>query len=129
MLRVVVVGLGPIGIGAARAVLADPGMKLVGLVDIDPAKVGKPVSELEGGPVVSKSLKEGATGGADNQTSGASFRMAMDLADWSGRGAPTRRGSRAILRVRITAICSRFGPKTNSSASPTRVRRWSEKRS
>jgi hypothetical protein len=65
MLRVVVVGLGPIGIGAAKAVLADPGMKLVGLVDIDPAKVGKPVSELEGGPVVSKSLTEGAGGGAD----------------------------------------------------------------
>src|SRR3954465_8178304 len=65
MLRVVVVGLGPIGIGAARAVLADPGMKLVGLVDIDPAKVGKAVTELEGGPVVSKSLKEGAGGGAD----------------------------------------------------------------
>ena len=32
MLRVVVVGLGPIGIGAAKAVLADPAMKLVGLV-------------------------------------------------------------------------------------------------
>ena len=65
MIRVVVVGLGPIGIGAARAVLADPGMKLVGLVDIDPAKVSKTVPELEGGPVVSKSLKEGAGGGAD----------------------------------------------------------------
>src|SRR4051812_35825949 len=65
MLRVVVVGLGPIGIGAARAVLADPGMKLVGLVDIDPAKVGKPVTELEGGPAVSRSLKEGTAGGAD----------------------------------------------------------------
>ncbi|MDB5320911.1 MAG: dihydrodipicolinate reductase [Phycisphaerales bacterium] len=65
MLRVVVVGLGPIGIGAARAVLADPGMELVGLVDIDPSKVGKNVTELEGGPVVSKSLKEGAAGGAD----------------------------------------------------------------
>jgi 4-hydroxy-tetrahydrodipicolinate reductase len=65
MLRVVVVGLGPIGIGAARAVLADPGMKLVGLVDIDPAKVGEPLADLEGGPTVTSSLKEGAAGGAD----------------------------------------------------------------
>jgi 4-hydroxy-tetrahydrodipicolinate reductase len=65
MLRVVVVGLGPIGIGAARAVLADPGMKLVGLVDIDPAKVGKPLADLEGGPTVTPSLKEGTAGGAD----------------------------------------------------------------
>jgi 4-hydroxy-tetrahydrodipicolinate reductase len=40
-------------------------MKLVGLVDIDPAKVGKGVAELEGGPVVTRSLKEGSVGGAD----------------------------------------------------------------
>jgi 4-hydroxy-tetrahydrodipicolinate reductase len=40
-------------------------MKLVGLVDIDPAKVGKPVADLEGGPVVSPSLKDGVAGGAD----------------------------------------------------------------
>jgi 4-hydroxy-tetrahydrodipicolinate reductase len=63
MLRVVVVGLGPIGIGAARAVLADPGMTLSGLVDIDPAKVGKPVAELAGGPAVVNSLKAAAEGG------------------------------------------------------------------
>jgi hypothetical protein len=65
MSRVVVVGLGPIGIGAARAVLADPGMSLVGLVDIDPAKVGKPLAELGGGPAVVNSLKQATTGGAD----------------------------------------------------------------
>jgi 4-hydroxy-tetrahydrodipicolinate reductase len=65
MLKVVVVGLGPIGIGAAKAVLADPTLKLTGLVDIDPAKVGKPVAELEGGPAVVKTLKEAAAGGAD----------------------------------------------------------------
>ena len=47
MVRVVVVGLGPIGIGAARAVLADPAMELAGLVDIDPAKVGQRIAELE----------------------------------------------------------------------------------
>jgi 4-hydroxy-tetrahydrodipicolinate reductase len=89
MLRVVVVGLGPIGIGAARAVLADPGMKLVGLVDIDPAKVGKPVAELEGGPVVSKSLKEGAAGGADVAivtTTSKLDRMAPTLREALGLG-------------------------------------------
>jgi 4-hydroxy-tetrahydrodipicolinate reductase len=65
MSRVVVVGLGPIGIGAAKAVLADPGMSLVGLVDIDPAKVGKPLAELGGGPAVVNSLKQAVVGGAD----------------------------------------------------------------
>src|SRR4051812_19638191 len=64
MLNVVVVGMGPIGIGAAKAVLADPGMELVGLVDIDPAKVGKRVPELEGGPVVTPTLKQAVAGGA-----------------------------------------------------------------
>lgn len=67
MLKVVVVGLGPIGIGAAKAVLADPAMQLNGLVDIDPAKVGKRVPELEGGPTATASLKDAAAsaGGAD----------------------------------------------------------------
>jgi 4-hydroxy-tetrahydrodipicolinate reductase len=49
MLKVIVVGLGPIGINAARAVREDPGMKLVGLVDLDPNKVGKTLDELTGG--------------------------------------------------------------------------------
>jgi 4-hydroxy-tetrahydrodipicolinate reductase len=57
--------MGPIGIGAAKGVLADPGLELVGLVDIDPGKVGKRVPELEGGPVVTPSLKQAAAGGAD----------------------------------------------------------------
>jgi len=82
MSRVVVVGLGPIGIGAARAVLADPGMKLVGLVDIDPAKVGKPVAELEGGPTVTQSLKDaGPADVAIVTTTSKLDRMAPTLRD------------------------------------------------
>src|SRR4051812_36880752 len=83
MLRVVVVGLGPIGIGAARAVLADSGMSLVGLVDIDPAKVGKPLVELEGGPAVVNSLKAAAEGGGADvaivTTTSKLDRMALTL--------------------------------------------------
>jgi hypothetical protein len=61
MLNVIVIGLGPIGINAARAVREDPGMKLVGLVDLDPDKIGKTLDELSGGakgkgPKVSASL-------------------------------------------------------------------------
>jgi 4-hydroxy-tetrahydrodipicolinate reductase len=48
MLNVIVVGLGPIGISAARAVQQDRGMKLVGLVDLDPAKRGKSLAQLNG---------------------------------------------------------------------------------
>ena len=67
MSRVIVVGLGPIGLNAAKAVVADGKMKLVGLVDIDPAKVGKTFGELTGGkksgPKVSASIAEAAKAG------------------------------------------------------------------
>lgn len=40
MIKVIVVGLGPIGMNVAHALREARGMKLVGLVDVDPAKVG-----------------------------------------------------------------------------------------
>ena len=50
MTRIVVVGLGPIGIKAAQAAVEAPDLQLVGLVDMDPAKIGKSLAELGGGP-------------------------------------------------------------------------------
>ncbi|MGH9694217.1 MAG: hypothetical protein ACRD5Z_08755, partial [Bryobacteraceae bacterium] len=68
MIRVMVIGLGPIGINAARAVLADKQMQLVGLVDVDPNKVGKTLaqigSDVQGGPQICGSIAEAATHGA-----------------------------------------------------------------
>jgi 4-hydroxy-tetrahydrodipicolinate reductase len=63
MLNVIVIGLGPIGINAARAVQQDKGMKLVGLVDVDPSKLGKSLTQLSeraatGGPKVVSSIAE-----------------------------------------------------------------------
>jgi len=53
-LNVAIVGLGPIGLEAARAVHADPGMTLAGLVDISPDLQGdKPI---DGGPEVTGEL-------------------------------------------------------------------------
>ena len=76
MLKVIVIGLGPIGINAACAVRQDPGMKLVGLVDLDSHKVGKSLDELTGGvktvgsasatrlfPVVEPRLADALAGG------------------------------------------------------------------
>lgn len=56
-LKVIVVGLGPIGLNAAKTVAADKTLKLVGLVDIDSAKKGKSLADLtnaggKGGPRV-----------------------------------------------------------------------------
>jgi len=48
-IKVIQFGLGPIGVRAARLAAAKRGMKLVGAVDVDPAKVGRDVGELDGG--------------------------------------------------------------------------------
>lgn len=46
MQRVIVVGLGPIGVAVARAVRAQRDVRLVGLVDNDPGKHGKLLDDL-----------------------------------------------------------------------------------
>ncbi|HMO25270.1 MAG TPA: hypothetical protein PKB10_03295 [Tepidisphaeraceae bacterium] len=63
MLNVIVIGLGPIGLAAAKAVMKDPGMNLSGLVDLDPSKVGKTLKDLlpdapAGGVSVVKSIDD-----------------------------------------------------------------------
>lgn len=46
MQRVVIIGMGSIGFGCARAVRAESGVKLVGMVDSDPQKLGKSLAAL-----------------------------------------------------------------------------------
>ncbi len=67
MLNVIVIGMGPIGIATAWAIEDDPGMKLVGMVDVDPNKIGKTLDEIAGqskgnGPVVVAKISEAASG-------------------------------------------------------------------
>ncbi len=45
-IRAIQYGLGPIGVGIARLVSRRTGISLVGAVDVDPAKVGRELSEL-----------------------------------------------------------------------------------
>lgn len=47
-IRVLHFGLGPIGVGVVRQVAARKGFRIVGAVDIDPAKVGRDLGELAG---------------------------------------------------------------------------------
>ncbi len=56
--KIAVVGLGPIGLAAARAVAADPKLELVQLVDVSPELAGK--SPVDGGPAVTAELAGGA---------------------------------------------------------------------
>ncbi len=50
MQRVIVVGMGPIGVACARAIRAEGGVKLAGMVDSDPRKLGASLDDLAGGP-------------------------------------------------------------------------------
>jgi len=47
-IRVMHFGLGPIGAAIARQLAARPGFKIVGAVDIDPAKVGRDIGDVAG---------------------------------------------------------------------------------
>ena len=47
-IRVLHFGLGPIGLGVVRQVAERKGFKIVGAVDIDPAKVGRDLGEVAG---------------------------------------------------------------------------------
>jgi hypothetical protein len=46
MIRVMHVGLGPIGAAVARQIVARKGLQIVGAVDIDPQKVGRDVADV-----------------------------------------------------------------------------------
>ena len=48
LIRVIQYGLGPIGVAAARLVMSRPGLKLVGVVDVDPEIVGKDLGNIPG---------------------------------------------------------------------------------
>jgi len=47
-IRVIQVGLGPIGVGVLRQVMARPGFEVVAAVDIDPEKAGRDLGEVCG---------------------------------------------------------------------------------
>ena len=53
-IRVIHIGLGPIGAGVVRQVADRKGFKIVGAVDIDPAKAGRDLGEVAG---VGRTLK------------------------------------------------------------------------
>ncbi len=58
-IRVMHVGLGPIGAGVVRQIAARKGFRIVGAADIDPAKVGRDLGEVAG---VGRSLRVKVSG-------------------------------------------------------------------
>jgi 2,4-diaminopentanoate dehydrogenase len=69
-MKVVQIGLGPIGIAITRLLLQKPGWEIVGAVDTDPAKQGRDLGEVAGlarrlGIVVQGQLQKAFTSDAD----------------------------------------------------------------
>jgi len=61
-IRVLHFGLGPIGVAIVKQVAARPGFKIVGAIDIDPAKAGRDLGDVAG---LSKPLKVKVSSDAD----------------------------------------------------------------
>ena len=58
-IKVLHIGLGPIGAGVVRQVASRKGFKIVGAVDIDPAKIGRDLGDVSG---VNRKLKVKVSG-------------------------------------------------------------------
>ena len=66
-----------------------------------------------------------ATGGADNQTSGGSFKFIADTENWDNSIGLNNLASRATPTARSTGTSSTCGRKGATSPSRTHARRWS----
>lgn len=92
--RIICYGLGPIGQGIARLAALRPGIVIVGAVDVDPAKVGRDLGELLGGPpsgvLISDNIGALAAANADvvlHATGSALARVQQQLLDIMRIGA------------------------------------------
>lgn len=96
-IRVIQVGLGPIGVGVLRQLMSRPGFEVVAAVDVDPEKAGRDLGELcgvggEAGMLVESDLKTVlARGGADivaHCTASSLARILPQLETILGAGLP-----------------------------------------
>jgi len=96
-IRILHVGLGPIGVGVVRMCAARKGLRIVGAVDLDPAKIGKDVGEVAGldrriGVKVDGKLSAAVRAGKPDVvvlcTSSSLAKVADQIADVAACGLP-----------------------------------------
>ncbi len=112
MLRVVVIGLGPIGVACARSVADDATMRLVGLVDTDPSKIGMTLDAF-GEPFAENCPAEGNVPDAENVRVAGTLVEALGMGTATPSapatpGSPGSPGARAAADVAIITTTSRF---------------------
>src|SRR5688572_27610438 len=109
--RVVHFGLGPIGAGVVRQVAARKGFKIVGAVDIDPAKIGRDLGEVAG---VGRQLKVKVSDDAKKTIKSAKPDVAVLCTSSSMKSVLPQ--IEAILKLKVPIVST-----TEELAYPTRA--------
>ncbi len=109
-IRVMHVGLGPIGAGVVRQIAARKGFRIVGAADIDPAKVGRDLGEVAG---VGRPLRVKVSGDVRKAIKAAAPDVVVLCTSSSLRQVLPQ--MEAILRLRVPIVST-----TEELAYPTR---------
>ena len=102
MTRIVVIGLGPIGLAAARAAQRAADLELVGLVDVEPSKVGRSLAELD--PTHAASTVDGPRVVDDLSRVGPADVAILCTTSYFDRLAPLLRACLA-RKLHVTSSC------------------------
>jgi 4-hydroxy-tetrahydrodipicolinate reductase len=109
-IKVLHFGLGPIGVGVVKQVAVRKGFKIVGAVDIDPAKVGKDLGEVAG---LGRALKVKVSADAKKAIKSSKPDVVVLCTSSSMKGVlPQMEG---ILKLRVPIVST-----TEELAYPTR---------
>ena len=112
-IRVLIVGLGPIGASVARQIVARKGFQLVGAVDIDPQKVGRDAAEVIG---LDRALRVKVTGDIGKTIKSVKPQVAVLCTSSSLKAVAGQ--FEAVLKYRVPIVTT-----TEEAAYPSRANR------
>ena len=117
-IRVVHFGLGPIGAGVVRQVAARKGFKIVGAVDIDPAKAGRDLGDIAG---VGRRLKVKVSDDARKTIKSAKPDVVVLCTSSSMKGVLGQIESILKLRVPIVSTTEELSYPTKANMRYARI--------
>ena len=117
-IRVVHFGLGPIGAAVVRQVAARRGFKIVGAVDIDPAKVGRDLGEVAG---IGRRLKVAISDDARKTIKAARPDVVVLCTSSSMKGVLSQMESILKLRVPIVSTTEELAYPTKANMRYARI--------
>ncbi len=133
-MRILIYGLGAIGLECARAVARTPGLTLAGAVDLDPAKIGRPLRSLIGAPsakqphlpatrivaaTLGEALRKGRADVVIHTTQSSLEATWLQLAECAAAGLPIVSSTEELSYPR--AVAPRLAAKLDSVARRHKV--------